>query len=209
MIAIKEMMEKIWEVAKVGGKAFITFIKEASLSTLIKYGLVAGLAIGAIVLLFKFIKDKINSYRVNAAHKSVVDRALDLNYYDHRNIEKLGKEMKELKKALNYYSKKRANKQKEEYKRNVHKYGKHIAKRFSSLLHYLNEEEGYDFDDDYYSYKNRNDAWGSVADRLRHQSVNDDLYDFVDNYQEYIDNSNKYNNHKLVDIFHGVYTPDF
>ena len=75
-------------------------ILKADLVSLIKFGIVAGVGIATIVLIFKFIRDKKKSYS-NEEDTSLVDRALELNFNDLRQQEELHPLMKKVHKAMN------------------------------------------------------------------------------------------------------------
>lgn len=84
---------------KLSGEKLIAFISTASLPVLIRVGLIAGVCVAVILLIFKFIKDKRASYK--KAQQSPADEGLKKNYHDSKNQKDLDSPvMKKVKKQL-------------------------------------------------------------------------------------------------------------
>jgi len=99
MAAAKAGLAKI--VAALGGgmSAIWAAIQGAGLIGLIKVGLIAGVSIAVIVLIFKFLKNKWDMY-TNKNNETVTTAALGRNYADVREQDKLHPLMKDVKKNL-------------------------------------------------------------------------------------------------------------
>ena len=98
-MTIKEFVSKI---AVVLGKSVNTIYKSilnANLLGLVKFGIIAGVSIATVILIFKYLKMKKKAY-TNESEKTTVDRALQVNYADVRNQKELHPLMKKVKKNL-------------------------------------------------------------------------------------------------------------
>ena len=99
-MTVAEGLAKLAASMKMSITNLIKVIAGADLLTLIKFGIIAGVAIATIILIFKFIKDRKELYK-DEDEKTVVDRALEMNFADVRNQEELHPMMKKVKKNLN------------------------------------------------------------------------------------------------------------
>ena len=96
------MNEGLKKLSECLGKNFhkiLDAVAKADLGSLIKLGVVAGVTIGTLVLIFKFLRDKKKSY-YDEAGKTPVDKTLELNYHDLRQQDKLHPMMKKVRKQL-------------------------------------------------------------------------------------------------------------
>ena len=98
-MTVAEGLAKLAASMKMSIANLIKVIAGANLLTLIKFGIIAGVAIATIILIFKFIKDRKELYK-DEDEKTVVDRALEMNFADVRNQEELHPMMKKVKKNL-------------------------------------------------------------------------------------------------------------
>lgn len=97
---IKSGIKAVGNAVKAGAKKIAKAIAAANTETLIKFGIVFGVGIVTSVLIIKFLKDKKKSYH-SEENKTVVDEAININYNDVDNQEKLHPLMKKVKKNLN------------------------------------------------------------------------------------------------------------
>lgn len=74
-------------------------IADAKVETLLKLGIVSGVAIAAAIVVLKFLNDKRKMYK-SLKNKTTVDEAIDVNYADVKKQEKLHPLMKKVKKNL-------------------------------------------------------------------------------------------------------------
>lgn len=96
---LKEFFVGLAKALGKGVKNIFKAICDASLTNLIKFGVVAGVATATVVAIYKFVKMKIKSYH-DESEKTVVDRTLQINQDDLRNQEELHPLMKKVRKNL-------------------------------------------------------------------------------------------------------------
>lgn len=97
--AIKLGLKKLASVMKVSVSKVLDAIAGANYMGLIRLGIIAGVSIAVIILIFKFIRDKKRTYK-DPKNKTVVDEALELNYHDRDNQKKLNPLMHKVEKQL-------------------------------------------------------------------------------------------------------------
>ena len=121
-MSVKEFILKVGEVVKDSAIKVVDAIAGASLASLVKFGIIAGISVATVVLIFKFIKAKKKVY-TDESNKTIVDRALQKNYADVRNQEELHplmhKVKKNLKKDLKPRLKNKIKKQQEKYRTTI------------------------------------------------------------------------------------------
>lgn len=98
---LKSAFSALWKVVSGAAKSVHKLIMGADLATLIKYGIVAGISYVVIRVIFRYIKDRKRLYHAEE-NKSMVDRALEMNYADARNQQELHPLMKKVRKNLHH-----------------------------------------------------------------------------------------------------------
>ena len=104
------MFDKIKDIALGGLKTAVSFLKakaikiagfiaEASFSSIAKYAIGAGVAIGTVLMTLKFFKDKFTMLHSKEG-KTPVEQILDRNYSDHRNKKRLHRGMRKVSELL-------------------------------------------------------------------------------------------------------------
>lgn len=96
---VKEGLKQLSECLGKNYHKVLDAVMKADLGGLIKLGILVGVSIGTIVLIFKFLRDKKKSYH-DEEGKDPVDKTLDLNYHDLRQQDKLHPMMKKVHKQL-------------------------------------------------------------------------------------------------------------
>lgn len=149
----------ILAVAKTLGKSadkIAKAIMNAKLAGLIRFGILIGVSVVTVIAIFKFLKMKKQAY-TDDSNKSVVDRALELNYSDIRNQAELHPLMKKVRKNLNKElkprmksgSSKKANKSREKYRKYVKDFDPEYTKDLRRTLKDIyDRDDFYNFDDD-------------------------------------------------------------
>lgn len=149
----KEGLNQIAECLKRNFHKVIKAIMKADLGGLIKLGVMIGVSVGTLILIFKFLRDKKKSYH-DEKGKDPVDKTLDLNYHDLRQQDKLHPMMKKVRKQLVKDLKPRrrnGGKRKPAYKKDViRRYSEDAEdrKRMESLRVERKYSEGYDVEAD-------------------------------------------------------------
>jgi len=82
-----------------GAKKIITALFNANMANIVKAGIFVGASALTVVAVLRYIKHKRHVYN-NEENKSVVDRALQINFTDMRNIRELNPLMGSVKKRL-------------------------------------------------------------------------------------------------------------
>lgn len=144
-MTIKDAIKGIGPAIKKVAKAMVNWIVNAKIESVAKVGVGVGAAVAAVIGIVKFVKMKKESY-YDETHKSTVDDALELNFADVRNQERLHPLMKKVKKNLKKDLKPR-------YKKSAKK-----KKEKNSKEKYLDFIKGFDmsfdeFKDNYDEYK--------------------------------------------------------
>ena len=121
VVTLKNLIPKLGEAIGKGGKKIINAILNANLLSLVKFGVVLGVSAATVALIFKFLRDKRKSYH-NEENKSMVDRALEVNYADARNQSALHPLMKNVRKNLKKGTRTRSKKFSKAVKKNKRKY---------------------------------------------------------------------------------------
>ena len=85
---VKEGLTKLMAVMGKASDKVMKAIMNANLGALIRFGIIAGVAITTVILIFKFLHDKKKMWK-DEKKKTVVDKALELNYSDESNQDKL------------------------------------------------------------------------------------------------------------------------
>ena len=131
-MTFKETLLKLGEALGKSAKAVIKAIANANFLTICKFALLIGVSVAVVMLVWKFFKDKKKMY-TDENNKSVVDKALEVNYNDQRNQSKLNPLMKKVKKNLKKDIKPR-------YKKNAKQRIKN-RKEFDEYLKKIEREE--------------------------------------------------------------------
>lgn len=98
-MTVKEVIKGIGPAIKTGVKAMITWLANAKIESVAKVGVGVGAAVAAVFGIVKFVKMKKETYH-DESNKSTVDDALEINFADVRNQERLHPLMKKVKKNL-------------------------------------------------------------------------------------------------------------
>lgn len=98
-VTLKSLFGKIGKALGVGAKSVIKMVADADLLTLCKFGVVVGVAVITVRFILKYLKNRKHVY-TNEENKSIVDRALEINYADRRNQHELHPLMKKVRKNL-------------------------------------------------------------------------------------------------------------
>lgn len=139
-MTVKEFVQKV--AAALGKSATKIFeaIMNADLISLAKLGILVGVSIATVILIFKYLKMKKKIY-TDDSKKTTVDRALEVNYADVRNQKKLHPLMKKVNKNLKKDLKPRVKKNSSKKK----KYRDHDRDRYTvSLNEIMPSSEDYD-----------------------------------------------------------------
>lgn len=147
-MTVKDFFKSIIPTCKKVGVAVIKWIANAKIETVAKAGVGIGAAVAAVVGVVKFVKMKKESF-YDESNKSTVDDALEINFADVRNQERLHPLMKKVKKNLKKDLKPR-------YKKSAKKSSKN-SKEKSSKEKYFDFVKGFDmtfeeFKDNYDKY---------------------------------------------------------
>ena len=140
-MTVKEFISAVATALGKSVSAIGKAIANANLAGLIRFGILIGVSISTIIVIFKFFKMKKEVYN-DTSNKSVVDEALDLNYSDVRNQSKLDPLMKKVRKNLNKELKPRK-------KKHMKKKARKAQKKYYDYLKYGVERRGGVLEDDY------------------------------------------------------------
>jgi hypothetical protein len=157
-------------------------VMKADMIGLIKLGVVVGVSVAVLILIFKFLRDKKKSYH-DESGKTPVDKSLELNFHDARNRDKLHPLMKKVKKNLTKDLKPRKTGKGKSRKG----YRKDVIRRYSENLKAKEARED--------------------EERLRRETerVNADLFDFIEHADEYMDtHPNDDDHHCLFRVWNGT-----
>lgn len=98
-IGIKKAIGVIGSAIKAGASKIVKAIVAADTATLMKFGILIGVSVVTVTLVFKFLRDKKN-FCNSDENKTVVDEAININYNDLDQQDKLHPLMKKVKKNL-------------------------------------------------------------------------------------------------------------
>lgn len=98
-VTLKTILSGIGKAIGGGLKAAAKAVANADLITLCKYGIIIGISAVTIRYICKYLRNRRKMY-MNEENKSVVDRALELNYADARNQQELHPLMRRVRKNL-------------------------------------------------------------------------------------------------------------
>jgi len=148
------LQQFIGSLAKVLGKSagkVAQAVMNAKLSGLIRLGILIGVSIATIIAIYKFIKMKKHVY-TDESSKTVVDRALEINYTDARNQKELDPLMKKVRKNLNKEMKPRFKKDSglsKKQRKERAKYQNYIKNLDIPEFYSVYEDENYDVMEDF------------------------------------------------------------
>jgi len=178
------------KLAECLGKNFhkvLEAVMKADLGGLIKLGILVGVSIGTIILIFKFLRDKKKAF-FDEEGKDPVDKTLDLNYHDLRQQDKLHPMMKKVRKQLvkDLKPRRKGGKRKSSYKKDVirrysddarerQKHDDNRAKKYRS--------NRFETDDDYDLEADTADANARLKYFLDHEDDFREEYPNVDDYE--------------------------
>ena len=120
-VTLKNLIPTVAKAIGKGAKKIGNAILNANLISLVKFGVVLGVSAATVALIFKFLRDKRKAYH-NEENKSMVDRALELNYADARKQSELHPLMKAVRKNLKKGTSNRSKKFSKTVKKNKKKY---------------------------------------------------------------------------------------
>lgn len=149
-MTVKDFFKGIGPACKRAAKAAVKWIVNAKIETVAKVGIGIGAAIAAVIGIAKFVKMKKESYH-DESNKSTVDDALEINFADVRNQERLHPLMKKVKKNLKKDLKPR-------YKKSAKKSTKKSKEKYLDFVKGFDMtfEEFKDNYDEYHKEKERN-----------------------------------------------------
>ena len=136
-MSVGEFITTVGDAIKGAATKVVEAIAGASLVNVLKFGVLAGVSIATVVMIFKFIKAKRAMYN-NEENKTIVDRALQNNYADVRNQKELHPLMKKVRKNLQKDLQPRVKKAKK-VKKNRNQY-----REFINNLYYDNDDDYFD-----------------------------------------------------------------
>lgn len=98
-VKVKEAFAKMGAAISKTGKSLMKSFMETKLEVLIRIGIVAGVSIATVIIIFKILKEKKKTW-TDDENKNATDKALEINYAECKNHNQLHPAMKKVQKNL-------------------------------------------------------------------------------------------------------------